>query len=442
MRIENLRTEIRGRKVRRVATVIWEDSPRPTRDVYFATDEAYAADLAPGQHAFLTACLIPAMRHGERRIKLDEPIAPELRNGLHINMVYLRSWYGTPRNLVQIEASTERRQPIPRTATNAASFLSGGIDSLATLRANRLNYPADHPYSIADCLIVHGFDIGGREAVGDEADFFDRTLATLTPIAQDARVHLIPVATNIRHLDDDVTFWMYEFHGAALAAVAHALCRRISRVCIAGTMHVPFLEPWGSHPALDSNYSSVDLQVEHDGLAMSRLEKVQLIADWDVALRDLRVCTMNPARGLNCGRCEKCLRTMLELLACGKLARTSAFPAQDVTADQILNIHIDVEFPAPWYQELVAPLTDRGRADLAHAIQEKLNEFEHHKVWQQEKDWKGLIKRFDRRFLRGVLYQSYRATRQVVRSKAPMLQLLAGAATGLDAWAQLPGGLI
>ena len=177
MRIENLRTEIHGHTVRRVATVIWEDSHRSARDIYFATDAAYAEDLAPGQHALLTACLIPAMRHGERRIKLDEPIAPELRNGLYINMMYLRGWYGAPRNIVQIEANTGRRNPVQRTATNAASFLSGGVDSLATLRANRLDYPLDHPYSIRDCLIVHGFDIGGREVLGNEADFFSRTLS-------------------------------------------------------------------------------------------------------------------------------------------------------------------------------------------------------------------------------------------------------------------------
>jgi hypothetical protein len=148
------------------------------------------------------------------------------------------------------------------TAANAACFLSGGVDSLATLRINRRDYPLDHPYAVKDCLIVHGFDIGGREGPGDEAAYFARVLAAATPVAQDAGVNLIPVFTNLRHLDDDVTFWMYEFHGAALAAVAHALSRRIGRVYIAGTMHVPYLEPWGSHPALDPNYSTIDLRIE------------------------------------------------------------------------------------------------------------------------------------------------------------------------------------
>jgi len=416
MRIENLHTEREGRLVRRVATVSWEDCDRPSRDVYFAVDEAHADHLALGPHAFLTACLIPAMRHGERRVRLDQPIRPELRNGLLINMHYLRSWYGGPRQIVQIDAATEQHHPLQRTATNVASFLSGGVDSLVTLRANRLDYPLEHPYAIKDCLFVQGFDIGGSEWLGDEATYFDRALAALTPIAQDAGVNLIPVSTNLRHLDDDVTFWMYEFHGAALAAVAHALCRRINRVCIASTMHVPYLEPWGSHPALDPNYSTVDMRVEHDGVALSRLDKVRLIAGWTVALHNVRVCTMNPAHGLNCGHCEKCLRTMLELLAAGRLNDTSAFPDHDITAQQIRDISVEGDLPTAWYQELVEPLTKQGRADLAHAIQRKLDEFRRYSLWKQEKDWKGYIKRFDRKLLRSALYQSYRTARRFGRS--------------------------
>jgi hypothetical protein len=415
MRVESLRTECHGRLVRQVATVSWEDCDRPSRDIYFAVDEAYARDLAPGPPAFLLACLIPAMRHGERRLRLDQPVGAELCNGLLNTMHYLRSWYGEPRQIVQIEAAREQYHPLQRTGANAASFLSGGVDSLATLQINRRDYALDHPYAIKDGLIVHGFDIGGRENLSDEAAFFERALAALTPIGQDAGVKLIPVYTNLRHLDDDVTFWMYEFHGAALAAVAHALCRRIDRVCIAGTMHVPWLEPWGSHPALDPNYSTVDLRIEHDGVALSRLDKVRIIADWRVALQNLRVCTMNPAHGLNCGHCEKCLRTMLELLAVGRLNDASTFPAHDVAAEQILDISVEGDLPVPWYQELIEPLSRQGRPDLAQAIQCKLDEFRRYKRWKQEKDWKGRIKRFDRRFLHSALYQTYRTTRQLAR---------------------------
>lgn len=88
------------------------------------------------------------------------------------------------------------------------------------------------------------------------------------------------------------------------------------------------------------------------------------------------------------------------------------------------------------------PLTERGRSDLARAIQVKLNEFERHKLWQQEKDWKGFIKRFDRQFLRGALYQSYRATRRAVRARTSLPQVLMGTAAGLGTCVQMLGGLV
>ena len=41
-------------------------------------------------------------------------------------------------------------------------FLSGDIDSLATLRANRLNYQPRHPATIRDGFVVYGLPVGGN----------------------------------------------------------------------------------------------------------------------------------------------------------------------------------------------------------------------------------------------------------------------------------------
>ena len=82
MRIEDLRTEQDGAMARVVASVVWEDNDRPQRDIYFEVDKAFADYLTPDPHAFLVACLVPAVHHGEKRILVDETICPELRNGL------------------------------------------------------------------------------------------------------------------------------------------------------------------------------------------------------------------------------------------------------------------------------------------------------------------------------------------------------------------------
>jgi len=413
MRIQNIRSEQNDCSQRIAATVIWEDTDRPPRDIYFEVDKAFAHYLSPNPHAFLVACLMPAVHHGEKRILLDEAICPELRNGLVTDMRWFEAWYCPVCRPVRIEAKPGVRPPRLNREEWAGSFLSGGLDSLATLRANRLDFPRDHPRSLKDCLMVYGFDFGGCEGVDRQAEPFERALTSLSNIARDAEVNLIRVCTNIRHLDDNVDFWMQEFHGAALAAVAHAVSNRLTRVNIASTAKIPRTLPWGSHPLLDSNYSSTDLQISHDGLRYSRLEKAELVAGWDVALQNIRVCNENPPDVLNCGRCEKCVRTMLEFLAAGGLSRASAFPAQDVSRElleKVLTVE-ELRYCVSEYSELIEPLAERGRSDLSRVIQDRFVQLERHLAWEKEQDLKGAIKRFDRKYLRSSLYKSYKAAR-------------------------------
>ena len=80
------------------------------------------------------------------------------------------------------------------------------------------------------------------------------------------------------------------------------------------------------------------------------------------------------ARHLNCGQCEKGLITMTGLIAIGALGRNSAFDENDVSADQLkskIRINDEVE---NYYEELIIPLADRGREDLAKIIKAKLED--------------------------------------------------------------------
>jgi hypothetical protein len=416
MRIQDLHSEEAPDAARIVATVIWEDSDRPTREIYFQTDKAFANDLSCNPHTFLVGSIVPAMRHGEERIAIDEPICPQLRNGLMTAMAWMCNWYGPPRRPVRIEAKSGFRPSLQRDVQRTGSFLSGGIDSLALLRGNRLDFPADHPNSIKDCLVVHGFDIGARAGGNPELEAFGRAVASLTPIAEDANVTLLPISTNIRHLDDDVDFWIYEFHGAALASVAHALSDRLTAAYVASTYDIPNLKPWGSHPLLDPCYSSSDVQIRHDGIRFSRLDKVRLVAGWDIALQSLRVCTMNPPDKSNCGACEKCIRTMLELLALGKLECTAAFGLRDISWELLATVQITNEYEDSCLRELIVPLHEKGRHDLAYILAAKSAQFHKHLAWLEERDWKGIVKRLDRRYLGTNLFRSYKVILERVKS--------------------------
>src|SRR5206468_4426815 len=116
----------------------------------------------------------------------------------------------------------------------AGIIFPGGIDPLACLRLNRLSYPLKHPRSIKDGLLI--FRIEANQSQG-----FEQVVISLSDLAQDAGITLIPVYTNLRCLDDDWVFWRDEFHGAFLAAVAHAFRQRLTVVSIPAHWDIPNL---------------------------------------------------------------------------------------------------------------------------------------------------------------------------------------------------------
>ena len=372
MRISNLKFIHDGNRARVTANVQWEDCDRPGHNIYIETEEAFAKDLSLSPHAFLVGCIIPALHFGERRIFLDAEICPTLREGLETVMALMKEWTKGEYKPLNIEANTRSAVRNLNNHKRAGLFLSGGMDSLAALRINKKTYPEQHPGSIKDCLLVHGFDIGGVIERGMKYHVFDRAKEALSEIAKDANVTLIPVYTNIRHLCDERELWLDRFFGAVLAAVAHAFSSRLNLVYIASSYDIPNLTPCGSHPLLDPAYSSYDLRIIHRDLALSRLEKLRIVADWDVAFQNFRVCLANVPDRLNCGKCEKCIRTMIELLAIAALDKTKAFVENDVTPELLAQFDITIRHRDSFYREMLSPLKKQGWDDLVNTIKKML----------------------------------------------------------------------
>jgi hypothetical protein len=393
VRIENLRSEKNGNRAKVAATVIWEDCNRPATDLYFETDRAFEEDLTCNPHAFLTGCIVPAMHYGEKRIFIDAEICPELRNGLITAMTWLRHWFYEPGyKLVRIEARVRSTFSTQRTPERAGFFFSGGIDSFATLRSNRISFPQEHPWSIKDGLLVFGLE-------QDDAELFMHVFDMLSNVAQEADLTLIPVYTNVylNYRQEDAAnkfrFWNYEFQAAALSAIAHIFSRRLTVVAIPASDAIPndallnrkHVLPYGSHPVLDPNYSSIDMRIKHDGIILSRFEKTKLVADWDIALQNLRVCNKYKSYkpgALNCGKCEKCFRTMLGLKVLGVLDRTRAFSGSDVHETLCLQKHLNPYY----YLELLPLLRERGFDDLAKSIEKKIAKYRRQKLICHWKD--------------------------------------------------------
>ncbi len=430
MKIHGFRKDIQNSRPRVSASVAWEDSGFPERQIYFETDAKFAGDLSCNPNAFLLAAVIPALHHGERRVLVDGVLCPQLRNGLTIALQLIRNWYGHAKERpFVIEAAQGFGPPLPRQPQRVASFLSGGVDSLATLYSNRLDFPLIHPGSIQDCFFVHGFDIGGYEHLDRNQEAFDLALGSLRTFAQSAQVALIPVSTNLRYLEgpgalpENNFIFSKESHGAALAAVAHAFSPRITRALIASTNTIPDLAPLGSHPLLDPSYSTAALSIRHDGARFSRSEKLTLLSKWDPALRTIRACVNPPqtSQSMNCGQCEKCLRTMTALLTAGKLQDCPSYPFDDISPGQLrsLNVrfhHVQKSAPfalitpkvAHFWRDLLPGLQQIGRGDLVEVIEAKLAEQEEYAAQIRKRN---RAHELDRKYLGGFLSKMNRLRR-------------------------------
>lgn len=405
MIIKNLRKKMRGNRARVEASVQWEDSGRPLQKIYFETTEEFSEDLTCNPDAFVLGCAIPALHYGERRLSVEGGICPELKEGITTAMSLLCHWFYPGRKPIAIEGKLKFGPSGEKKSNRAGLLFSGGIDSFATLRTNRLNIPTEHPRYIKDGLIVYGFEIDSPMA-------FEYVLQFYSGVAEDIGITIIPVYTNIylEYRRDDAlqnfSFWSNKMQGAALSAVAHAFARRLNSVTIAGGHDIAHMERTGTHPLLDPNYGSTELSIRHEGLRLSRLDKTRLVADWNAALQNLRVCPMvahYTSERMNCGKCPKCVKTMLGLLATGKLDKSRAFNENDVSAELILRRALMYDsFSESSYIELIEPLSKIGRYDLVRAIEVKIREYHY-----REPYWRKKVKQIDCSFLNGNLRRLY-----------------------------------
>jgi hypothetical protein len=403
MKIKNITSGQLNGRPRISAEIVWEDCNRPPYELYFETDPAFSADLTLSPHPFLVGCVVPALYYGEKRLQIDADVCPELKENLSKAIAVFNYWFSSDGiNPMKIEAKSAS-VPVKNGRTNRAGFFfSGGVDSFSLLRQNRLQYPREHPGSLKDSILIYGLEL-------DDPQSFQHVRASLQPVAESFDLEFIPVYTNLylEYRPEDATnkfkFWWYYLMGSALAAVGHALANRLDSVSIASEYNLPQHVPHGCHPFLDPYYSSFDMSIHHEMFTMTRYEKVKLISSWDKALDNLRVCNQYKQYNegaLNCGRCEKCVRTMMALLAAGKLEHASAFPVRDVSPELAAKAIKLKAVRLPWYYELLEALPAVGRDDLVKVINDKIDAFDRS---QNEGFLRKTVKKLDGRFFDGQL---------------------------------------
>ena len=284
--------------------------------IYFSIGNTLPGDYVHNDASpFAAALLLPSMKQGEDLV-IEGSISAQLYRGMHAIMHEVLKW-DIGLHPIKIKANALVGDP-PR-PQRSASFFSGGVDSFYTYLKHTTD-PIEKD-RIDSFILVNGFDINRRNT-----QLWDLTLENIKSIAEADKVELIVVRSNIQGLVEPILLWDYT-HGGCLAAVGLFLRGAFHQVYIPSTHSAAEQIPWGSNLALDGHWSTEGTTFIHDGTEATRIEKViSQIARSPLALEHLRVCFANERGAYNCGKCDKCLRTMINLYVAGVLEKSSTFP--------------------------------------------------------------------------------------------------------------------
>jgi len=375
------------------ATITWEVAAFEPDTYYFSVDEQYGELLGNPADAFLCGSILPAFIHGEERVEVDGDVCPSLVDNLQEALFWISTWYPEYRRTEPIRVDAGFRSQIKK-EEGAALFYSGGVDAAFSLAHNRDTIPIDHPAAVSRLVLVHGFDICGKRAEKDKPsslEAFRRAEEQAMIAANGYSADLITLSTNIRHLDDRSGIWGHVYIGGAISAGAHALggggdlfyvSAEGSNIPTSG--HLPF---FGSHPVLDHCYSSYGVRIKHY-LANydSRLKRIEALKSHPILLDSLRVCFNPPKDKLNCQRCEKCVRTRLQLELLGLINQCRALD-ECVTAQELSEIAITSDVGLAMYEEIHQLMLSKAHP-LSKHVKTIIENYKAYKKWKEGKTWK------------------------------------------------------
>jgi len=277
-------------------------------ELWFRFPKELYSQIRLSGNPFVPALVLASMHTGEN-LHIQAEVSEKLLNGAARNMQIYRMWHNAFQ-AAKIEPQKTTKTAIP--GPNTAMFFSAGVDSFYTLLKNKKAELCDSE-KISHLIFVHGFDIPL-----EKTELFKHISARIANISEAYNKKLLVVSTNIRNLIEHICTWgMY--HGAAMASVALCLENFAKKVFIPADLSYRYLLPHGSHPLTDPYWRSESVEIIYDGAEAGRIEKIKLlIAESPVAMNNLRVCFSNTNNGsYNCGECEKCIRTKLNLKAAG-----------------------------------------------------------------------------------------------------------------------------
>jgi len=329
-------------------------------EAWFRFPPIVETDLQAAADAFYIIGLVLAMGT-DGILTIDQPVSRRLIYQTRAIQDIIVGWYPQRVHRIDEISVAPREFDKPLIQDKTISCFTGGVDSFDTLINNTDEIDA--------LLYMHGFDIAlGRTAIREA------TSEHLKQVAADTGKQLIEGSTNIRAFLNRAATWSVITHGPALASVGHLLSGGFGRLLIPASHTYADKYAWGSHPLLDHLWSSNRLSVVHDGAGSTRVVKTRNLAHNNVAQGHLRVCWQNTGK-YNCGKCDKCLRTMIALQLSGVLSQFSTFESE-VPLEAVKELTIKNQSGRSFVVENLEYAYEVGADNIAEILQSLIIQFD------------------------------------------------------------------
>jgi hypothetical protein len=333
--------------------------------LWFKFPQHYGNYITDRSDAFIVGLLPSAMALGEKII-VEGTTSPRLAYGLREYQQVLHAWWPEQFKIVEIQYSNLQESNSSVSPSAVGSAFSGGVDSFYTLWKHLPSNENIAKYQITHCLLINGFD---KDIDLDNTGVFRQLYQTYEPMMEKLGITLLTSRNNLQQfrLAAINRNNLHHSFGSAITASALVLGNLFSCFYIPASHAYTYetLMPQGAHPVLDHLLSTETLQVIHDGADASRTEKVAAIAQWSETYSKLRVClekakfNENTGQIENCGKCLKCINTMLSLDLLNVLPMYTTFP-HALQRQQIWNAR---QLTMVRYKEHLKLAHEQGRKD-------------------------------------------------------------------------------
>jgi len=319
--------------------------------LWYSLDEQNAGLVEPGFEGPLAGLLMPAMAAGED-IWLAGEVCQKLVFSLQHQMQPLLKWMLPGLNGIQLHPECVRETHTR--GQGIISGFSGGVDSFITLNDFFLSPEVEDHARLTHLAF---FNVGSHGSGEGGVDMFHQRVAHLKNTTDALGLPLVTLQSNLSEFYQSGPFTFENTHTIRSASAALMLQQGFKRFHYSAGYTYPevYIRPKmlmaHADPILLPALSTGAMELVSTGTEYSRVEKIRTLAEIPFTYEHLSVCLKSVR---HCGKCRKCVRTMLILDLLGELHHYgNLFDLKDFYANRSTYLYSLFYYDNPFVREIL-----------------------------------------------------------------------------------------